>query len=108
MRFGIGATSGIRPKLLRIRFKPVNDLLIAFMPAPNLAHTRTSQPEPLPPPAVFLPNQGGEARHARKQQLHGREPSRFPPAPTLIKSRAPAMVARWAPLRGAAPGSAYL
>src|SRR6185312_3689869 len=26
MRFGIGATSGMRPKLLRMRFRPVNDL----------------------------------------------------------------------------------
>jgi hypothetical protein len=29
MRFGIGATSGMRPKLLRMRFLPVNDLAMA-------------------------------------------------------------------------------
>jgi hypothetical protein len=32
MRFGIGATSGSRPKDLRMRLRPVNDLVIAFMP----------------------------------------------------------------------------
>src|SRR5690349_615720 len=41
MRFGIGATSGMRPKFLRMRFLPVNDFamddphFVTSMPRPN-------------------------------------------------------------------------
>src|SRR5262245_58412055 len=31
MRLGIGATTGMRPKLLRTRFRPVRDLVIPFL-----------------------------------------------------------------------------
>src|ERR1700722_11410468 len=41
MRFGIGATSGMRPKLLRMRFLPVNDLAIASPQSiSDVAHSR--------------------------------------------------------------------
>src|ERR1700704_612386 len=40
MRLGIGATSGIRPKLRRIRFRPVKDLVIAFIPHPSATGTQ--------------------------------------------------------------------
>src|SRR6476659_8052828 len=56
IRFGIGATSGMRPKLRRMRLRPVNDLVIAFINCP-----------------AYLPQRS-------PQRGAGREPARFPPA----------------------------
>src|SRR5688572_12520533 len=55
MRFGIGATSGIRPKLLRMRLRPVNDVAIDAPRIPAIPRGRTPSRQtkiaPAPPEA---------------------------------------------------------
>src|SRR5690606_8465532 len=50
IRFGIGATSGMRPKYLRMRLRPVNDLgmpdYLQFGPAGTAGLLRTSAATP--------------------------------------------------------------
>jgi hypothetical protein len=64
MRFGILLISAIRPKCLRIRFRPVNDCVIAVIVYPVLTF-----PIQLPPPG----NRGGCHPNARTAtgQSHG-------------------------------------
>src|SRR5215831_4465587 len=76
MRFGIGATSGIRPKFLRMRFLPVNDF------AMDDPHFVTPMPRPNAGALVdrksIKPIVAQRARQTRKAGRRGCAPAAFP------------------------------
>jgi hypothetical protein len=77
MRLGIGATSGSRPKDFRMRLRPVNDVVIAFMPVPLPSPTG-----PAPGRMAASGNQTGAAETTPEKRRRGQDPDfGIPPVP---------------------------
>ena len=95
MRFGIGATSGSRPKLLRMRLLPVNDFVIAFMPVscPHRPAVRAGRRYTCVPP----PGMRRRASHRAQERQHGRQPLPRGPRPCrsilIVRPREPSPAA---------------